>query len=286
MDIWFSALEWTQCLAQASPTLNELAQDLESLKLQVELLPQMQETVTQNLTSQVNFLSSQITTLSSSFTSFVNAMKWIVGFLAVLAAILTGFGSWIFKSSLDEAQTVAQNLISQRVESIIGEVVEERVIQIRQTLRREEVIGTTLVDYYLPHQTQPPSEFSLMQARGFQQVRFRSELGSLRRQPGDVVVLDLQNWQCESGEAYRSLFEGDNFRNPEAKAQREAAAKMLIDELLDVLSPSVVVVVYIKGQIEYLFGLNDRYVLAANNPVTLVGNVADGAYVVKGDRQM
>ncbi|MEO1211622.1 MAG: hypothetical protein AAFX78_19130 [Cyanobacteria bacterium J06638_20] len=29
---------------------------------------------------------------------------------------------------------------------------------------------------------------------------------------------------------------------------------------------------------------NDRYVIAANNPITLVGNAADGAYVALGDR--
>lgn len=62
--------------------------------------------------------------------------------------------------------------------------------------------------------------------------------------------------------------------------------QQLVQDLLDTLPEPTVVVVYIRGRLFYLNEVSDRYVIAANNPITLVGNVADGAYVVAGDRPM
>ncbi|MEM7770031.1 MAG: hypothetical protein AAGA75_03270 [Cyanobacteria bacterium P01_E01_bin.6] len=56
--------------------------------------------------------------------------------------------------------------------------------------------------------------------------------------------------------------------------------------MLDQISKSAVLVVYIRGRVQHLNSIGDRYVLPANNPVTLVGNAADGAYVALGDRPM
>ena len=100
---------------------------------------------------------------------------------------------------------------------------------------------------------------------------------------GLAAVLDLQNWVLPSGQRFGELPEAD----------REAQAKEQIDGLLEALPLSAVLVVYIRGTIKYLYGIRDglktgleghRYVLPANNPVTLVGNTADGAYVALGEQ--
>jgi hypothetical protein len=47
-----------------------------------------------------------------------------------------------------------------------------------------------------------------------------------------------------------------------------------------------VIVVYTRSFIPYISEIADRYVIAANNPISLVGTVADAAYVVVGDRSV
>ncbi|QYO63547.1 hypothetical protein [Leptolyngbya sp. 7M] len=131
------------------------------------------------------------------------------------------------------------------------------------------------MDYYLQDASTEPTEFKLLQARGFQNVRFHIEEASLRRSPGDVVVLDLENWVNRSGEAFSQLSED----------MREQQAKQQIDALLNILPTSTVLVVYVRLTVKYLFKVSkDRYVLPANNPVTLIGNTADAAYVATGER--
>ena len=117
-------------------------------------------------------------------------------------------------------------------------------------------------------------EFYLLQARKFRNVRLFHELEAVRRDPGDVIVLDLQNWVTALGQRFIDLPEGE----------RETLAQEQIDGLLRILSPSIVIVVYVRLTIKYLFGVTERYILPANNPVTLVGNTVDGAYVALGDR--
>lgn len=91
-----------------------------------------------------------------------------------------------------------------------------------------------------------------------------------------MVVLDLINYRTASGQPFPSL----------SNDERETVAKPLINRLLALLPPSAVIVVYVN--FPPLKAVNqapgNRYVIAANNPITLVGNTADGAYVALGDR--
>lgn len=165
-------------------------------------------------------------------------------------------------------------MIETRVNQQVGALVDAKVDDVKRTLQREQVVSSTLVDYYLPGSGQP-DEFHPLQARKFRNVRLVHEIEDVRQTPGDVIVLDLQNWITTSGQRFIEL--------PEA--ERETQAQEQLDGLLRVLSSSAVVVVYIRLTIKYLFRVTNRYVLPANNPVTLVGNTADGAYVAVGDRK-
>jgi hypothetical protein len=147
---------------------------------------------------------------------------------------------------------------------------------VARTIRREQVVGSTYVDYCLPGSDRIPPEFNLLKARQFRDLRFLNTLDAVQNSPGNVVVLDLVNYAKPSGELFSSLT-GDD---------RENTAKPLIDRLLNLLPPSTVLVVYVS--FPPLRAVNqtpsNRYVIAANNPITLVGNTADGAYVALGDR--
>jgi len=195
-------------------------------------------------------------------------MKWAVTILGLFGTFLTLAVTWVFKNNLDDARKIAREMIEARVNQQVGALIDAKVDDVKRTLQREQVIVSTLVDYYLPGSGQP-DEFYLLQARKFRSVRLLHKLEEMRQDCGDVIVLDLQNWVMASGQRFVDL--------PEE--EREAQAQEQIDALLRILPPSTVVIVYIRLTIKYLFRVTNRYVLPANNPVTLVGNTADGAYV-------
>nr|RNJ64970.1 MAG: hypothetical protein EDM05_33690 [Leptolyngbya sp. IPPAS B-1204] len=223
------------------------------------------------LKSQLEFLKDSNTRLGESFTRFVGAMQ----FTLVVFGALGGLLAYVVGKNLDDAKKVASQMIHQEMEGQVAALLQTEIENVKRTLRRERVIGATLVDYYLQDASTEPSEFKLLQTRGFQNVRFHIEEGSLRRSLGDIVVLDLENWENAAGEAFSQLSED----------MREQQAKRQVDTLLSILPTSTVLVVYVRSTVKYLFEVSkDRYVLPANNPVTLIGNTADAAYVAAGER--
>ena len=120
---WLSLPDFTELpslLAQTSasspsPTsgssVNQLAQEIESLKAKVELLQQTNKTLSDSLTSQISFLAKENEALSRSFSSFVDAMKWAVTVLGVFGTFLTLAVAWVFKNNLDDARKIAREMI-------------------------------------------------------------------------------------------------------------------------------------------------------------------------------
>jgi hypothetical protein len=195
-------------------------------------------------------------------------------FALVVFGFLGGVIAYIFGKNLDDAKKVASQLIQQQVEERVSTLVKAEVEDVKRTFRRERVISSTRVDYYLPNATRRPGEIRLLETRGFQTVRFCSDRQMLQRNPGDVVVLDLENWISATGQRFAEI--------PEV--EREDLAKQEIDMLLDILPTTTVVVVYVRLTVKYLYSISkERYVPPANNPVTLVGTVADGSYVAASE---
>ncbi|MGB3492286.1 MAG: hypothetical protein WBA57_06135 [Elainellaceae cyanobacterium] len=254
----------------------------------------------------LELLKSQLEFLKQSQSQFIDAMKIIFTVLGIAGAAVAYFFGKSFKDFQDAArrdvkdfqefsrgemeaaiQRVRQEAeaqIPRLVETEVGDLIRNEVATVKRTLRREQVIGATVVDYFLPDGTDEPKEVELLRARKFKRVHFCGDIQSIqnfqriRRSPTDVVILDLVNHVTAEGQAFIT-FQGQD---------REDIAQPLIDHLLDVLSPSTVIIVYVG--FPPLKAVNtapsDRYVIAANNPITLVGNAADGAYVVVGDRQL
>ena len=136
----------------------------------------------------------------------------------------------------------------------------------------------SLLASYLRKNRQLPKEVGLLRAREFGDVSFFTQRNELRTQESDVVVLDLENFKTEAGEAFAGL-------TPDV---RNEIARPIIDDLLERLPKSSVLIVFVSyPQIQHINVVaKKRYVLAANGSITLVGNAADGAYVAKGDRHL
>lgn len=223
---------------------------------------------------EVDLLKSQLEFLKYTNTAFLTFLLFVGGLL-----------TWFFNKSLEDAKRLANQIVRQEVESQIATQVKDTVSAeietVKRTLLRERVIGSTLVDYYLPkvastNKDKDPREFLLLKTRNFANIRLISKIEELKDSPGDVVVLDLENWEVFPRQFFPQLPEDE----------REKLAQQQIDAVLklDALPRSLVLVVYIRLTVKYLYSVpKNRYVLAANSPVALVGTIADAAYVSSGE---
>ena len=201
-----------------------------------------------------------------------------LGFLGIIGALLT----WFFKNNLEDAKEVAKQMVRDELDQHIKALVKEEFRYWEMSARTERVVGQTLVNYYLPGAVEEPREFWLIKKRGFRQVLFCSRAEEVRRSAidADVIILDVQNWKTDSDQY---VVETDRGRLvPESERQ----VKEQIDLLKNVISGHVVLVVYVRGTVDYLFDpkFASEFVLAANNHVTLLGHVVNGAYVAYGER--
>ena len=248
----------------------------------------------------VELLKSQLEFLKQSYSEFVETIKIIfiiLGIAGTLAAYFFGksfrdlqisarenierihnFSETASKDAVEQVRRKAETEVAYMVEHEARDIVRAEVRNIARIVKKEQVIGATQVDYYLQGGDQPPKEVGLLRAREFGDVSFFTQRNELRTQESDVVVLDLENFKTEAGEAFAGL-------TPDV---RNEIARPIIDDLLERLPKSSVLIVFVSyPQIQHINVVaKKRYVLAANGSITLVGNAADGAYVAKGDRHL
>ena len=250
------------------------------------------------VSADVELLKSQLEFLRQSYSEFVETIKIIfiiLGIAGTVAAYFFGksfrdlqiaarenierihdFSEAASKEAVEQVRRKAETEVAYMVEHEARDIVRAEVRNIARIVKKEQVIGTTQIDYYLPGGDAPPKEVNLLRAREFENVGFCTQPGELRTQESNVVVLDLENFKTEAGEAFSGL--APNVRN--------AIAQPIIDDLLERLPQSSVLIVFVGyPPIQHINVVaKDRYVLAANGSITLVGNAADGAYVAKGNR--
>lgn len=260
---------WHSLLAQtATPQPSNPEVDL--LRKQLDFITSENARLSADFAKRLDLISQANKDLNESFKTFVDTMKFVLVVFGFLGAVV----AFVFGKNLDDAKKVARDATRQEVDSRVATLVQAEIDNVKRTLQRERIIGDTIVHYYLPNALQSPHEFKLLQVRGFRDVRFAKDKQQLQSVRAEVVVLDLENWVMPDQQPFTSLV------NPD----RDAAAKLQIDALLNVLPSSTVLVVYVRSPLNYLYSVpRDRYVSPANNPVTLVGMVADAAYVVAGE---
>lgn len=186
------------------------------------------------------------------------------------------------KKAIESIRQKAERDISYLIDGEVRGIVRTEVRNVQRILQREKVINSTSIDYYLPggmpDSTEKPKEVDLLIAREFKDVQYFTKIGEgdLRPENSDVLVLDLMHFSTERGEKFKELSEQD----------RNNKAKPILDEILEKFPKSSVLIVYVNSR-PFLAGIDsdDRYILAANSPITVVGNTADGAYVAKGARK-
>lgn len=228
------------------------------------------------LKSQLEFLKATNGQLGESFNRFVGAMQ----FTLVVFAFLGGFLAFAIGKNLDDAKKLATQLINREVEGKIADLVQSEVESVKRSLQRERVIGSTVVDYYLPSDdTTEPDDCKLLRTRGFDKVRFWNQKKKPKKPVGDIFVLDLINSKLLEGQDFVGLSKED------AENKREEKVRTQIDLALDWLDKSTVLVIYVKGrfrEIDNLAARVDYYYIPVNAPISLLGIVADSAYVAYG----
>jgi hypothetical protein len=199
-----------------------------------------------------------------------------LGFLGIIGALLT----WFFKNNLEDAKQVASQMVREELDQHIQRKVETEFRFWEMGARTERVVSQSLVNYYLPNGSRAPREFFLVKNRGFRQVLFCSRLEEIRRSSADVIILDVQNWVDSSNQPVVRTEKGWLTEDSENQVKAE------IQKLEAILSEAMVLVVYVRGTVSYLNEpkFAEKFVLPANNQVTLLGHVVNGVYVAYGDR--
>lgn len=222
--------------AQASPTPSSSA------------TPQAVDSAT------IEFLKSQFSSLTTSFNIYV-------ALLSAVTVIFVGVAAWLFKRTLNEAKQEVEQLVKAQVRREIAQSIRSRVDFLEQVLQREEVPSLVTVDYVLQNAAGTlPKEYRLLNAR-FPKLKPR-KLDS-RKFNGDVVVLDMVNYQPETG------------------TLTEDELEHVLQEVIDKMSPESVLAVYVRSRYKAIEDLGQKinYYTSTNVPTQLLGNVINSAYV-------
>jgi hypothetical protein len=231
---------------------------------------------------EVELLKSQLQFIKDMNVAFL-------GFLGVVGALLT----WIFNKNLEDAKRVAREMVRQELTNHLTPLVQAEAETVMRSLRVEQVIGDTVVDYCLPASDDTPTEYKILKERGFLDVRLWNGKKKPNKRLGSVVVLDLVNSQLLMN--IPGLTDRDDAVKKAALIQREAIINEKISEIVDLKSGRAPVwVIYVRpgvGRIEAIDKLTDTYpeikfYTSANTPVALMGAVVDSSYVAYGARSL
>jgi hypothetical protein len=261
--------------SEAKVAPSSQAEMLEMMTRQLKFLEADHARLAADFAERMKQLTAQSNSVSDDFKTYLN---YVFG----LIAFATGLAGWFGLQSLEQAKKTIQTSIDQRLSLVLADTIDremqvltdtiDRRMQIvRRSLDRESVVSTVLVDYLLLDNLTAPAEYNLLGFRGFQNLKFCSQIEDLRKRHVDIVILDLENWQ-PNGVPLGSF-------NPQDQVQQDQGAKP-VQDVLAVLTQRVIVIVYVRGTLKILNDLQPPgRVIPANSPVTLLGNAAEAAYV-------
>jgi hypothetical protein len=238
--------------------------EVELLKSQLEFLKADHARLAADFAKRVEQLTAQSNSVSDDFKTYLN---YVLG----LIAAATGLAGWFGFQSLEQAKKTIQTSIDQRLSLALADMIDRKMQMVKRTLDRESVVSTVLVDYLLLDDSTPPKEYDLLGFRGFQNLKFCAQIEDLRKHNVDIVIIDLENWKP------RGLPLG-SFDSRNLDQQQQGAKP--VEDVLALLANRTIVVVYVRGVLNILNNLQPPgRVIPANSPVTLLGNVAEAAYV-------
>jgi hypothetical protein len=284
---WLSLPDFTELpslLAQTpSPSPSPSTANVELLKSQLEFLKAENARAVADFADKLKLVTEENKSLSESFKNFVGTMQFALGTFTFLGAA----AAFIFGKTLNDAKTVANQMIEQKVEANVAnkvrDAVDAQIDNVKQLIGREKIISSIVVDYYSPSSELEPIEARLLRERKFREVRFRNLQSLADRRGGHVTVLDLVNYNVIPQP------EADGSMAKDKAAQREAEVKKLIAWIESKAPNALVLVIYVRPgrqRIDAIDQMERVYYAAANTPVTLMGVVVDSAYVAYGEKQL
>jgi len=234
------------------------------------------------------FPAAEVELLKNQLEFILRLNTVFLGFLAFLGGILT----WFFKSNLDDARKMAGQMVHQQLSEHIEPLIKAEANNIRRSLRTEQIISNTVVDYYVPAAiARSPLEYGLLQGRGFLDVRLWHPEQKPQGRWGSVLVIDFVN--CDLL-ALPELASPDDEIRKVGYQKRDQLVNEVIQGLVELRIGRPILVIYVRpgmgriGAIDQLttnFPEDIKYYSSANTPVALMGAVVDSAYVAYGDRQ-
>jgi len=252
-----------------------------------------------NFTDLYTFFLTKTPTPSSSLSpvaevellkSQLEFIKWtnmaFLGFLAILGGLLT----WIFSKNLEDAKRLAREMVRQELTNHLTPLIQSEAENVRRTLRTEQVIGDTVVDYYLPaHNSDELSEYKLLKGRNLKVRIWMNKKPNKRL--GNVLIIDFVNTKILD---LPGLKEKDNDKKQEAVKKRDEIINDKISEIVELRLGKPVLVIYTRpgsGRIPAIDEITTNFpeiqhYTAANTPVALMGAVVDAAYVAYGENSV
>jgi hypothetical protein len=165
-----------------------ISPEVELLKSQLEFLKADHARLAADFAERMKQLTAQSNSVGDDFKTYLNYVFGLIVFV-------TGFAGWFGWQSLEQAKKTIQTSIDQKLSLALADTIDRRMQMVRRSLDRESVVSTVLVDYLLLDNLTAPAEYNLLGFRGFQNLKFCSQIEDLRKRHVDIVILDLENWQ-------------------------------------------------------------------------------------------
>ncbi|PSB01548.1 hypothetical protein [Merismopedia glauca] len=237
-----------------------------------------------------------INDMSQRFATTIQIILGAFGTFAILLSILAAF----YGKSLTDAKKEAKQEIIAQISKYVSEQIENEVAFAKRTFEREQIVSKSVVDYYLASTENQPNEYKLLDKRGFRKpVNFynKTDLPKKRSKNfdlGDVFVIDVANVDIELSPEEKEQVSSKT-ENDRKKCQLNLENKkrdQIVRETIELISQNfpklkdkkTVLVIYIKGISDAITEFKDLYIVGANSPISLIGNVTDSAYVAYGEK--
>jgi hypothetical protein len=249
--------------------------EVELLKGQLEFLKADHARLAADFAERMKQLAAQSDSVDKDVEKYLSRVFALTALATTLGAGFVGFFGW---TTWKDAKASVKTIVDRQLSLVVAETVDREIQLVRRSITREQVITKTLVDYFLEHGTEQTREIELIRTRGFGQVRFCHELGALRGDTGGLVVVDLEHWKPEGGTRLVDL----------PKDQKERLTKDFVDRLLvpGTLPIDTILVIYVNDRINCLNTFPNNRVIMTGSEVSLIGNLADAAYVIAASSRL
>ena len=190
---------WTHSIVLQAATIEvKPSAEVELLKSQLEFLKADHARLAADFAERMKQLTTQSASVGDDFKTYLNYVSGLILF----ATGIFGFIGW---NSLEQAKSSIKTMVDRQLSGTVAETVDREIQMVRRSILREQVVSNTTIDYFLKDGVEPAEELRLLRSRGFSKIRFCREVGKLRCDTADVVVVDLEHWLPEAIEKNTGL---------------------------------------------------------------------------------